>query len=156
MISPQQGTALLVRLRHASALELSDTLQALLACPDVLDQVPIVESRIDAGAYVTDEPLASLIVQTRSSGLYEKVRERLFKNDWTLVKLFKSQYPDPEIEKKLRARLYETALDDCNSVRTSIADAMREVGSEEALPTLEAILFDLEPSAKIAQVFSGG
>jgi len=91
----------LVRLRHASALELSDTLQALLACPDVLDQVvPIVESRIDAGAYVTDEPLASLIVQTRSSGLYEKVRERLFKNDWTLVKLFKSQYPDPEIEKE--------------------------------------------------------
>jgi hypothetical protein len=148
--TPRHLTSLLVRLQHASAPELDDTLQKLLNYPDALDQVmQIVGSRIDAGVYIRNESLASLILRTCFSHLYEKVRERLLKDHWTALTLYKSQYPDPEIEKKLCDRLYKIASDDAQPLRRCIVDAMREVGSEAVLPTLEAILFDLEPSAII-------
>jgi hypothetical protein len=92
--TPQHLTSLLVRLEHANALELGDSLQELLGYPDVLDQVvQIIDSRIDVGAYVPDEPLASLISQTRSSRLYEKVRERLLKNHWTVLRFKRVNIP---------------------------------------------------------------
>jgi hypothetical protein len=54
-----------------------------------------------------------------------------------------------EMDSKLCNRLYKIASDDAQPLRRYIVDAMREVGSEAILPTLEAILFDLEQSAII-------
>ena len=148
--------SLLVRLQHASAHELDDTLQALLGYPEALDRVvAIVNSKIDAGSYFTNQSLASLVSQTRASQLYAKVRGQLLEDRWTLVTLYESQYPDPEIEKNLCDRLYKIASDDSNPLRRNILDAMRKVGSEAVLPTLEAILFDLEPSAKVRKALAG-
>ena len=148
--------SLLVRLQHASAHELDDTLQALLGYPEALDRVvAIVNSKIDAGSYFTNQSLASLVSQTRASQLYAKVRGQLLEDRWTLVTLYESQYPDPEIEKNLCDRLYKIASDDSAPLRRNILDAMRKVGSEAVLPTLEAILFDLEPIAKVRKAFAG-
>jgi hypothetical protein len=151
----QNFTALLGQLQHATGPELRDIIEEILKNPRSLDQVAkLVEAKVDAGIYVPDDPLASLISRSHSSSLYGKVRERLFKNDWALLKLYKGQYPDPEIENALCSRLYAVASNDGEPRRRYIVDAMKEVGSEAALPTLEAILFNLEPSAEIRQVFA--
>jgi hypothetical protein len=162
MTSPQHLNSLSVRLRHATGLAFDDTLTELLSYPDVLDLdvldpvVEIVESKMKVGTYVRDEPLANLILRAGSSRLYEKVSERLLQNDWTALILYKGRYPDPKIEEKLCTTLYQVAANDGEPRRRCIVEAMREVGSEAALPTLDAILFDLEPSAKIRQVFANG
>jgi hypothetical protein len=86
--------------------------------------------------------------------LYTKSREQLFANDWELLTLYKGRYPDSAIEEKLCDRLYQTSSDDAEPRRHFIIDAMREVGSEHVLPTLEAILFDLKPTVRIKQILA--
>jgi hypothetical protein len=147
--------SLLVQLRNAKAMEFNDALRELLDHPDALEQVPkIVVSRIDAGAYVLDASLASLVLQTKDPRLYEKVRDQLFKNEEQMLRLYMGRYPDPEIEYRLCAKLCEIAAIDGNPLRIYIVEAMREVGTDAALPTLEAIFYDLEPRAKIRQTFA--
>ncbi len=148
-------TSLLLRLQHAKALEVNDVLQELLEFPDALGTVvQIVESKIDSGTYFLNDLLASLILTTHSATLYARSREQLLKDNWTAVKLYENRYPDPEIEKSLCSVLYGIASNDGEPLRRHIVDAMRKVGSEAVLPTLEGILFDLEPSAKIRTAFS--
>jgi TIR domain len=131
----------LVRLEHADSLQLSETLKALLERGEALDKVvAILELKIDNGAYVEIDQLAALIGQTKSASLYAKARQQLFKDDWALLCLYKSRYPDPDIEKTLYTRLYKIAANDAEPMRRYIVDAMRDVGSEIVLPTLEAIL----------------
>ena len=155
MTDPQNFTALLGQLQHATGPELSDIIEEIVKTPHPLDQVvKLVESKIDAGMYVRDDPLTSLILRSGASSLYGKVRERLFRNDWALLTLYRARYSDPEIENTLSSRLYGVASNDGEPRRRYIVDAMKEVGSEAVLPTLEAILFNLEPSAKIRQVFA--
>jgi hypothetical protein len=153
--TPPSLNSLLVRLQHANdPIELADTLKELIDYPDALDQVAqIVERKIDAGTYVLGELLASLVLRTRSSRLYQKVRERLLRDDWTALTLYKGQYPDPEIEKTLCSTLYAVRSNDAEPRRRHIVDAMREVGSEATLPTLEAVLFDLKPSVQVREAF---
>ena len=115
--------------------------------------MPVVSARIDAGDCVLNEPLALLIAQTRSSDLYEKVRDRLFPHDGALLTLYKGRYPDPEIEKELCKRLYSFAAKDGEPRRRYVLEAMHNVGSTALLPTLEALLFDLGPSVKVREAF---
>jgi hypothetical protein len=68
------------------------------------------------------------------------------------LSLYKSRYPDPEIEKRLTARLYETAPNDTDWRRREIVNAFRDVGTVAVLPTLEAILFDQTPSLQVKQM----
>ena len=94
MINPKV-TSLLLKLQHAKALEVNDVLEELLQVPDASDSVlPVVERRIDDGAYFVDNLLASLILATHSESLYNRVRKNLLKNDSTALKLYKGQYPD--------------------------------------------------------------
>ena len=99
----------LVRLERARDIELIDTLKSLLDRGEALDTVAaIVERRIDAGTYVISEQLAALIGRTKSASLYSKTKEQL-KDNSALLALYKSGYPDPDIEKELTTRLYEAA-----------------------------------------------
>src|SRR5436309_14243402 len=99
MTAPSAATnADLVRLEHADSLQLSETLKSLLERGEALDRaVVIVERKIDEGAYVLKDQLAALIGHTKSASLYAKTREQLFKDDWALLCLYKSLYPDPNI-----------------------------------------------------------
>jgi hypothetical protein len=155
MTEPKKLTALLGQLQHETGPELSDTIEEILKTSHSLDQVVnLVERKIETGAYVRDDPLTSLIIRSGSSKLYAKVRDRLFNNDWTLLALYRARYPDTEIENTLCGRLYAVASNDAEPRRRYIVDAMREVASEAVLPTLEAILFRLEPSAKVRKTFA--
>jgi hypothetical protein len=149
-------SSMLGRLQHEDALELSETLKKILDASHPLDQViQIIEKRIDEGTYILGFPLASLISQTRSSSLYKKAREQLLRDVIDILVLYRGQYPDSEIEDILCKRLYEYAKDDAQPWRREIVDAMREVGSEAVLPTLEAIRSDLEPRARVSKAFGG-
>jgi len=70
------------------------------------------------------------------------VRKKIFSNEYDLVDLYRSGFPDPEIEMGLIDKLYKYADDDAQPRRRYIAEALRDLGSLEAIPTLEAILYD--------------
>jgi hypothetical protein len=152
----QHTNAALLRLKHASStVEFGQILKELLEHDEGLDRVAeITERRIGSGGYVLIDQLASLVLRTKSSSLYAKAREQLFADDWALLTLYKGQYPDSAIEKRLCDRIYQTASDDAEPRRRYIADAMRDVGSECVLPTLEAILFDLKPTVQVKQILA--
>lgn len=114
----------------------------------------ITERRIDSGGYVLNEQLAILVSRTKSASLYAKAREQLLHDDWALLTLYKGKYPDKAIEERLCDRLYQTSSDDAEPRRQYITDAMRDVGSEYALPILAEILFELKPTVKVQQIFA--
>jgi len=156
MTSPSPETnADLVRLEHADTYHLGKILSSLLERGEAFDRVvEIIERKIDSGHYVVDDPLADVIGLTMSESVYVKTRQQLFRSYSALLRLFKSGYPDPEIEKTLCTRLYKIATDDAEPWRRFIAEALGEVGTEIALPTLEAILFDHAPSVKVKQMIA--
>ena len=118
-------------------MQLSETLKSLLERGEALDTVvAIVERKIDEGAYVLNDQLVALICHAKSASLYAKTRRQLFEDDWALLSLYKSRYPDPDIEKHLTARLYEIAPNDAEPRRRYIVYAMRDVGTAAVLPTL--------------------
>jgi hypothetical protein len=154
MSDQQKVNALLVKLEHATSLELSDAIKELLIQSTPPDRVAkIVEGRVDEGVYVLSETLASLLAKSHSKTLYEKVLKK-FENDfWFLLILYKGRYPDIEIERALIKKLYSAASNDADPLRGYIVNAIKEVGSEAALPTLRAIVHDLEPGAKVGKFF---
>ena len=130
-------------------MEIDGSLKALLDRGEALVQAAeIVERRLDLGDYFLNDQLASLVAHTKSASLCAKVRRQLFADDWALLTLYKARYPEPAIEKTLCARFYEIAPNDAEPRRRSIVDAMRDVGSADVLPMLEAILFDHSPTLK--------
>src|SRR5262249_26702757 len=140
-------------LEHADTLQFGDTLKSLLDRGEALDAVAaIVERKMEAGGYVLYDQLAALIGRTKSASLYAKARKQLFADDGALLCLYKSSYPDTEIEKRLMARLYEPAPNDTDWRRRDIVNAFRDVGTVAVLPTLEAILFDQTPSLQVKQM----
>lgn len=147
--------SLLIRLRNAKPSEIGEVFTELLGFSNASEQlVPIIEEKLDKGMYVLSEPLATLIGRTHAPGLYAKARSQMFQAPWELLILYRSKYPDPEIEKTLCSKLYSIASNDGDPTRRHIVEAMREVGSEGTLSTLEAILYDLEPSAKVRKLFA--
>ena len=145
----------LVRLQHAGSLELGDVLERLLKRGEALDAVALaVEQKIDSGVYVLSDKLAELIGATKSETLYARVRQQLLPDVWSLLRLYRAGYPDPEIEKRLTKTLYDTAGNDAEPRRRYIVEAMRDVGTPNVLPTLEAILFDQAPTLKAKQVIA--
>jgi hypothetical protein len=154
MSDQQKVNALLVRLEHVTSIELSDAIKELLslsAPPDLVAK--IVEGRVDEGVYVLSETLASLLATSHSKTLYEKVLKQVKDDVWSLLTLYKGKYPDIEIEKALIKKLYSAASNDADPLRRYIVSAMKEVGSEAILPTLQAIAHDLEPGAKVGKFF---
>jgi schlafen family protein len=132
----------------------SEILQQLLSRGEALDQVAkIVEQRAGT-VYFLNEPLAQLIASTRSTDLYELVKDRLFRSPWTLLQLYAEGYPDPDIEHELIESLYECAKDPAQPLRTYITKEIAENGSREALSALEAIAYDLLPEAQTAGVLA--
>jgi hypothetical protein len=115
-----------------------------------LDQVAKIVEQRAGNVYFLDEPLAQLIASTRSTDLYELVKDRLFRSPWTLLKLYAGGYPDPDIEHELIESLYECAKDPAQPLRTYITKEMVKNGSNEALSALEAIAYDLLPEAQTA------
>lgn len=155
MVDSQKFNSLRVRLQHAGPLEINEVLGEILNFPEQLNSVvPILISKIKAGQYVLDDHLVSLLLQTSALGLYEQIQDQVLKNRWAVLNLYKGRYSDNKIEELLCKWLYEIASDDGNSLRRFIVDAMQEVGSVQVLPTLEALVFELMPSAKIRTIFS--
>jgi hypothetical protein len=156
MSNQQKVNALLVKLEHCTAgIEINNVIKELLNLSESLDRVVnIVERRIDQGVYVLSQTLANLLAKERSKTLYAKVSTELHKDVWSLLILYKAKYPDEEIEKMLTKTFYSIAADDSNFVRSAIIEAMREVGSKEVLPTLEAIAYDLRPGTTVGKFFS--
>lgn len=146
---------LLGKLQHVKeSLDLSDCVLEALKFPQDLEKiVAVVERRIDQGAYILDEPLTALIIASRSQSLFGRVRNRLLKNDWAVIDLYKAGFDEPELESLLSKALFAIYSDDGEPKRSYIVDAMASVGNEEILPTLEAILDDVGPSAKIRSIF---
>jgi hypothetical protein len=148
MSDQQKLNSLLVKLEHKKfiGLELSDVINELLNLSAPIDKVTsIVERRIGDGAHVLTETLATLLAKSHSQTLYAKTANQLKNNLWALLILYKGKYPDAEIERALIKELYEVAPKDGEHRRGYIVEAMKEVGSEAVLPTLEAIAHDLEP-----------
>jgi hypothetical protein len=151
----RQTNADLIRLEHADSLNLSETLKSLLERGEALDRVAqIIERKIDNGTYVSNDPLATLIGHTRFASLYAKTKQQLFPDVWALLNLYKSRYPDPDIEMTLCTRLYKIASNDTDPTRRDIAKGMRDVGTEIALPTLEAILFDHTTNSNVKKMIA--
>jgi hypothetical protein len=107
------------------------------------EAVEIVEKRIQGGDYFLTANLVKLLASTKSRSLYELIKKDIFTNDWALIDLLRSEFPDPEIETSLLGKLYGYAGDDGEPRRKYIVEALRVVGTREAIPTLEAILHDL-------------
>jgi len=140
---PEPINSLLGRLQNAETNELSETLQKILDSDHQLDRVAqIIEGRIDDGVYIRHGPLSTLISRTRSSILYNKVRDEMLKSFDSLLVLYRGQYQDPKIEEILCKKLYAIAKDS-DPWRVIIVEVMSEVGSEAAIPTLEAIRTEL-------------
>jgi hypothetical protein len=155
MVHSQEFNALRIHLQNAKAGDINDVLEKILKFRDELNcVVPIVLSKITEGLYILDAHLVDLLTHTVSPELYQKTREQVIKNPWESVNLYKGKYPDPSIEDMLCKLLYEIAANDANYLRRCIVEAMQEVGSASVLPTLEALVFDLMPSAKIRTIFS--
>jgi hypothetical protein len=114
---------------------------------DLEDVASIAESRIDEGQYFLTEPLSILLAKTHRLSLYEKASRQLAGDYWSLIRLYKERFPDPEIEQRLVKELYRIFKKDDEPLRRAIVSAFTEVGSSTVLPTLEAIAHDLEPSA---------
>lgn len=148
-------TSLLGRLQYAKQPEFGDALEEFLGTTNAPDKaVEIVQKRLDDGICIRGDHLAQLIVRSCSSTLYSKVRDQLLKDHWAMLQLYKGRNPDPEIESNLCHTLHTIAPNDDAPLRRYIVEAMGDVGSEAALPALEAILFELEPSAKLQKMFS--
>lgn len=143
-------------LQHAKQPDFGVALMEFLDTTHAPDGVvEIVAKRLDDGTYILDDHLVALILRSRSSTLYSKVRDQLRKNPWAMLQLYEGGYPDPEIESQLCDTLFKIAPNDAEPLRRNIVKVLGDVGSEKALPTLNAILFDLEPGAKLLEMFSG-
>lgn len=137
----------LQRIRHSNPQEIIEAVRALLDRGEALDDAAeLIERRIRNGDYIVSEELAKLIARTKRVSLYELAREQLFKDEWALLSLYRGRFPDERIEKRLSEILYSKAADDSEPRRRLIVEAMRDVGSIDILPVLEAILFDLLPT----------
>lgn len=116
--------------------------------------VEIVEKLVKNGEFILPDNLVKLLAYTKSQSLYELVKTHVCFDDWGLIDLFLSKFPDPEIEVKLLEKLYEYAGDDSEPRGWIIAEAMRDVGTSQALETLQAILYDQVDSIPAKQVIS--
>lgn len=159
--------SLLVQLEHANdsefpnaLFECSNAFGVLLGDTIAFDQKTIdqvirsVERRLDAGRYIEPDHLAWLVLQASSPQLYKRVRENFLKNSRAVLTLYRGKYPDSDLENILCAELYKIASDNGNYFRREILEAMQDVGSQDVLRTLDAIFFELAPSAKIRGMFS--
>ncbi len=154
MVESPRFNALRIRLQNAKVDTINDALEEIFDFPSELETiVPTVISKIKAGIYIGDEHLVKLLLSTVNSELYQQVKSQVLRNHWRALDLYKGRYPDKQIEELLCKKLYEIAADDGNPLRSYIVDEMREVGSGEVLPTLEAIFFDLMPSTKTRTIF---
>jgi hypothetical protein len=149
---PSDLNALLFRLQNADKLSLNDKLEPLLSYSEALNElvIPIVMEKLEAGNYVLSQHLASLIGQTESVVLYNKVKRQIYSDLSALVVLYILNYPDKEIEEYLGKKLYELALEDGEPRRRMIVEAMENVGTTKLLPLLKAIEFELahEPNRR--------
>lgn len=143
--SPQTSSDL-QKIRRSNNLEMISALQDLLNRGEALEQAAeIIEQRLINGGYITNQELAKLLSITKRASLYELTKDQIFGDVWALSSLYRSGYPDAKIEERLCEILYDIAARNDEPRRSEIVGAMRDVGSLEVLPVLEAILFDLLP-----------
>lgn len=145
-MSPE-ANAILQRLKRIDPSELSGCLQELIGKDEALENAAeIIEERVKSGTHVLQDDLVRLLVRVRRSSLYELVKDQLFRNQWALLGLYRGEYPDPAIENELVELLYQKAEDDADPARRDIAEAIRDKGTVDTIPVLEAILYDLAPT----------
>lgn len=137
----------LQRLRRAKSMELVETLRRLIEREDDLDETAeILEGRIEAGTHVPTQQLAEILSKTKKTSLFELSREKLFQDQWALLILYCSEYPDPTIEETLTEILISKANNDGDPIRRDIVNAIRDHGTTATLPALEAVLYELAPT----------
>ncbi|TXS89075.1 hypothetical protein FV139_20570 [Parahaliea maris] len=140
--TPEENS-ILFKFRNSQELYLPDIWDKVFAHNSIIHDVEIiVEEKIKKGEHIVLKYVVQLLSHTQSPSLYELKRDEILSSMWELVDLYRSRYPDPEIEVRLLEDLYKYSNTDGEPRRVHIAEAVRDVGSLEALPTLEAILFD--------------
>ncbi len=151
----QQTNSDLVALGHADADRFDIILERLLDSGEANSEIAAaVERALDNGRYVRSKHVATLLARKFSPALYAKARVSLSTDALAQVTLYRAKVPDPHIEIRLCRMLYEAAGDDANLLRREIAEAIRDIGSYEVLPTLEAILFDQAPTLAVKRVIA--
>jgi hypothetical protein len=96
------------RLTTASSIELGDTVDEVVklgsSVPEEL--VNALAQRIEQGTYVESGAVASVVAASRNRRLFEAARQHLVKDTAALITLIRGDIPDPDIEKRLRDKLY--------------------------------------------------
>jgi hypothetical protein len=98
--------------------------------------------------------LAEIISRKRSSELYEKVKYWLFQDIWSLLEVFKGDYPDRAIEEKLLEELSKWYDKDDPVIRKQIVIALGDHGSTDAVRLLTELLAEHIPKVQTKEVLA--
>lgn len=143
---PAQKQSPLARLRYGKAADATSALTELVEGGQAdAEVVSAALAAIQRDIYLLTGDLARLVSKSGGEALYKVAKPRLLKDDWALVELHGSHYPDPEIEEVLCARLYKCAKDDGDPRRSLMVASLEHAGTLGTLATLEAICLDLGP-----------
>lgn len=88
--------------------------------------------------------------------MYWLTKNQLFADRWSLIELFKTDYPDPAIEHKLAELLLSSYQKNDDGLRTSIIRALRDHGTHFSLRALEDILSQQRGVAQVKKLIAGG
>ena len=76
------------------------------------------------------------------------------KDQWSLLRVYKSSFPDEEIEAALNDLLISISRNSADPGRRYIVEALQDNGTEAILPALNMLFEDINPSAKVRTLFS--
>lgn len=142
--------------RHEKGTPLSAAiLRAIELSCDVSALQDIVISRLQSGEHVNNEPLACLLREQPNDHLWELAWPKLKSDCHNLCRLYRGKYPDQKVEDVLCEQLWLIHAKNSDPHRREIAETIRDVGTEKALPTLEAIGEKLRSKATAAKHFGG-
>ena len=139
---------------HANGPELGRAiLEAAEAGEDLRSLQEVITRRLKAGLVLRSEVIAHVLAQAPNKELWDVGWPELRRDLWSILILYRAHYSKIEIEKSLCQQLYQIAESDGDPRRRYIVDAMADVGTSAALPTLNAILAKLTPRALVARNF---
>ncbi|MBX7133945.1 MAG: hypothetical protein K1X67_14830 [Fimbriimonadaceae bacterium] len=98
--------------------------------------------------------LAKIISRTQSSELYERAKYRLFQDIWSLLEVFKGDYPDRAIEERLLEELPNWYDRNDPVIRKQIVIALGDHGSTDAVRLLTELLAEHIPKVQTKEVLA--
>jgi hypothetical protein len=140
----------LKKIAEGKPVEQQEVIEALLRENRI--DAEVIETLLrtpDGGSYLPPRTLVDLLAKSSSLELYLRVKQHLFQDVWALVDLFRSDYPDPDIEKNLLDKLLRFYDEDDYPIRRHIVEALRDRGSLNSLRLLTELLDEHIPKATL-------